>query len=90
MYNAANYVQWRLVHIIASATTQQLRDLKFAFNQVISGTTASLSVVYADIDIDLIGFAVSNKYIGNSSVENMFAVLLYGPRKLIRILVYIS
>lgn len=62
------------------ATTQQMRDLKFAFKQVLHGTTAQndRSTTCADSTNNLLGFAVSNKYVEiNFEEQAKFEVLVF-------------
>lgn len=63
--NAANFVHWRLVFRLSSATTKQMRDLQFVFNKAMYGATApvALSTSCAETVNSLLGYAVSNKYI---------------------------
>lgn len=48
-----------------------MRDLQFAFHQVLYGTTAQndRSTACADSTNSLLGFAVSNKYVENNFQE---------------------
>lgn len=73
--NAANYVQWRFVHILSSATTQEMWDLRLVFNQALHGTTTSPPIACADTVNDLLGFAVSKKYIETISKESQIYVI---------------
>jgi len=58
-------VHWRLVNSLLSETTQQMKDLEFAFKKAMSGTISpsALSITCADKINNLLGYAVSYKYI---------------------------
>ena len=75
----ANYVHWRFVYSLSSSTTQQMRDLQFEFNKVVYGTTAptAWSITCADTANNLLGYAVSNKYIEENFQENAKTEVMY-------------
>ncbi len=59
------------MYSLSSSTTQQMRDLQFEFNRVVYGTTAptAWSITCADTANNLLGYAVSNKYIEDNFKE---------------------
>jgi len=67
----ANYVHWRFVNSLGSYTTQQMRDLAFAFNKVLYGTTTAdpRTTTCANQANDVLGYAVSAKYVERSFDE---------------------
>lgn len=67
----ANYVHWRFVNSLGSYTTQQMRDLAFAFNKVVYGTSTAdpRSTTCANQANDVLGFAISAKYVERSFDE---------------------